>query len=237
MYFRNSVLDNTTDMKVKRISICGMLLFMLAYSVKSPAQEDTLKQAGYVYDHFISGIVLLKNGNRESAPLNYDANQQAIAFQQDKQFMTLTNVDDVDTVYIESAKFIPVKGLFYQLLNEPSSSSILLASYYCKPHPVTASVDHNGTSTQNKNVVSSNVSDAYLNRRYKGDFYMDFQKEYWLKIKGAFFRVTNEKQIRKTFPEKSDNIHAFVEQNKIDFKKEDDLLRLIQYCENTTSKN
>jgi len=225
-------------MKTKNISICGILILLpFIYSVKSFAQGDTLKQAGYVYDHFVSGIVLLKNGNRESAPLNYDANQQAIAFQQDKQLMTLTNVNDVDTVYIESAKFIPVKGVFYQLLSEPSSKSLLLASYYCKPHPVTATVDHNGTTTQNKNIVSGNVSDAYLNRRYKGDFYMEFQKEYWLKIKDAFFRVTSEKQIRKTFPEKSDAIHLFIEQNKIDFKKEDDLLRLITYCENETSRN
>lgn len=193
--------------------------------------------SGYLYSAFIKGIVLLKNGNRENAPLNYDANQQAIAFQQSNQFMTLTNVDDVDTVYIENAKFIPIKGIFYQLLNEHSSKSVLLASYYCKPHPVTATVDHNGTTTQNKNIVSGNVSDAYLNRRYKGDFYMEFQKEYWLKIKDAFFRVTSEKQIRKTFPEKSDAIHLFIEQNKIDFKKEDDLLKLITYCENETSRN
>jgi len=205
------------------------LVVLLCITINSFSQSvnDTLSQNGYVFDRFIPGIVLLKNGNRENAPLNYDANAQAIAYIQDGQIMTLTNISDVDTVYIQEKEFIALKDKFYEIIIQ---TPLLLANYTCKPHPLTSTVDHNGTSLQNNDQVSGNISGAYINRKYKGNSYMEFQKEYSVKIKNALYKVNNEKQFRKAFPEKSDAIHEFVQTNKIDLNKEQEVIKLINFC-------
>lgn len=216
-------------MKTICLITLGLCLHQICYSQTA---NDSILQLGYVYDHFVPGRVLLKNGTLETAELNYDANNQGIAFISQGQFMTLTNINDIDTVYIESAKFVPIKGVFFEIINASASSETLFASYSCKSKPVTASVDHNGTSNQNKSQVSGNISDMYVNKRYKGNFLMEFQKEYLLQIKSTIYKANNEKQIRKIFPEKSDAIHAFIEENKIDFKKQEDVIKLIKFCNN-----
>jgi hypothetical protein len=202
----------------------------LSFTLSSQAQKDTnkLQRAGYLFEHFINGSVLLKSGGLEQAPLNYNAEKQGIAFEKGGQYLDLVGLETIDTVYVESKKFIPVNGIFYEMIcNSPFE---LYATYTCKPLPVTATAEHDRTVRKENNQVSNTVSDVYVTRQYRGDYVMEFRKHYWLKRYRDFYKVNTEKQVIKLFPKREAAIRAYLSENKTGFNNEDDLVKLLRFC-------
>ncbi len=210
-----------------RKAILYLLALFPLYQYGQPASSST-QPATYLLEHFMDGSVLLKTGAIQPASLNYDANDQSIVFRQNDQYMILTGLDNIDTVYIGDRKFIPAEDKFYEVIT--STPIAFLISYTCKPHPIVANTDHNGTSRQDDNRISNNVSDVYLTRRYEGHFEMEFQKRYWLRRGHTFYKANNENQIAKIFPAKADSIKIFIASNKINLNNQEDVARLIRYC-------
>ena len=189
---------------------------------------DSLQPKTCLFDHFTLGAVLEKNGTTHEALLNYDADNQSVLFKQDHQNMILTGLDNVDTVYIGEKKFIPAEDKFYAVAT--TTEIALLVSYTYKSTPVVAQTDHNGTSRQNSGMVSSNVSEAYLNRRFQGQYAIEFLPRFWLKRGHSLYKANNEKQIAKIFAAKETAINEFVKTNKTDFTLEKDVIDLIIFC-------
>jgi hypothetical protein len=184
--------------------------------------------SNYLFDHFISGSVKMKSGAIENATLNYNVEDQSIVFQQNGQNLTLTNLDDIDTVYIEGKKFIPALDKFYEVLN-PSKIG-LFALYIGKLKPMEATTDHNGTSKQLSNAVSNTASNVYVSRNYKGNYDLKVETHYWLRRGNSFYKGDTEKQIAKVFPKKSEIIPTFIEENHIDLTQPSDMIKLIEFC-------
>jgi hypothetical protein len=205
--------------------LAGVLLLpVLSLAQSSP---DSLKRNGYLYERFIDGAVLMHSGALEHAPLNYDVNQQAIVFEKDGQYLTLTGLEAVDTIYIDTQKFIPVNNHVYEVaVHAPVS---LLIAYTGKVHSASATTEHSGTVRRNTNAVSNTVSDAYLTRRYRGDFTTSVQKQFWLKS-DRLYKAFNEKQVEKVFPGKEAAIRDFVKANAINWDKEEDMIKLVEFC-------
>jgi len=53
---------------------------------------------------------------------------------------------------------------------------------------------------------------------------------YFLIADSAEFNKANKTAFIKVFPEKEEDIRAYLKQNKIDFNKEADLEKLFQFC-------
>jgi hypothetical protein len=207
------------------------LFFLSNFSVfsgQSQKNADSLQSRTCLFDHFTLGAVLEKNGTTHEALLNYDADNQSVLFKQDHQNMILTGLDNVDTVYIGEKKFIPAEDKFYAVAT--TTEIALLVSYTYKSTPVVAQTDHNGTSRQNSGVVSSNVSETYLNRRFQGQYTIEFLPRFWLKRGHSLYKANNEKQIAKIFAARETAINEFVKTNKTDFTMEKDVAALIQFC-------
>src|SRR5882762_7578841 len=178
------------------------LVTVIPFSHYGQSASNHSQPSTYVFDHFIDGTVLLKTGAIEPASLNYDADNQSIIYTQTGQYMILTGLEKIDTVYIQEKKFIPAEDKFYEVGTYTPIG--LFISYTYKTHPVVANADHNGTSRQTNNQVSNNVSDAYTTRRYEGRFDVEFQKQYWLRRGHSFYKANTETQITKVFPAKAD---------------------------------
>ena len=213
-----------------KLNAISFLLAAGMFSLPGQAQQGTtnLQRSAYLFDHFINGCVLLKSGGVEQAPLNYNADKQGIAFEKGGQYFDLVGLETIDTVYVESKKFIPVNGIFYEVIrNGPFE---LYATYTCKPLPVTATAEHDRTVRKENNQVSNTVSDVYVTRQYRGDYVMEFRKHYWLKRYRDFYKVNTEKQVIKLFPKREAAIRAYVSENKTAFNNEDDLVKLLLFC-------
>lgn len=217
-------------MRKSLIYAASLLLCPLA----SFSQQNELQQNGYVYANFVDGRVLLKNGSVEEVALNYNSNNQDIAFMKDGQQMMLTNFDDIDTIYLDGKKFVPVEEKFYYVSS--ANKFPLLVSYVNKPHSQTTTTDHNGTGTQSTNTVSNTISDQYTNRRFQGKHFIELSKNFWVSRSHSLDKANTEKQFVKIFPEKEDEIKTYVSANSIDFSKEEDMMKLVDYVSTIIKK-
>ena len=215
-----------------KISCIGITIlhfpFILSTFSAQSQNTDTTQPKTCLFDHFMPGVVLEKNGTTHEALLNYNADGQSILFKQDHQNMILTGLDNLDTVYIGEEKFVPAEDKFYAVAT--TTEIALLISYTFRTTPISAQTDHNGTSRQNGTMISNNVSETYLNRRFQGQYAVGFIPRFWLKRGHSLYKANNEKQIAKIFPARETAIAGFVKDNKTDFNLEKDVAALVLFC-------
>lgn len=181
--------------------------------------------------NFVEGKVLFKSGIAQSASLNYEADNATIAYQQDGEILIITNPQDIDTVYIEEKKFVPVHEKFYEVIASTNSAS-LFALYTCKKRLIEATVDHNGMSKKSSVQVSNNLSGAYINRRFQPEYEIEFHKYFLLRLLGqnTIIKANTAKAFIKVFPSKEAAIVQYSKVNKINFEDESDILKLLDLC-------
>jgi hypothetical protein len=177
----------------------------------------------------------MKSGAIEKAPLNYNTDNQSIVFIKENQYMTLTRLETIDTIYIDDKKFVPVKETIYEIVT-PSEEIPLFVNYTNKIRPIVATVDHNGGSKQAGAQVSNTVSDTYVNRTFRGNYSVEFIRHFLLKKRYSFYKISNEKQVIKVFPESETAIRQFIAENQTNFSSLPDLVNLVIFCNEQNKK-
>ena len=203
------------------------LAFLFPY-LSNGQTKDSINQNKYLFDHFTNGTVRYKTGMTEQASLNYNTDDQTVAFERNSQFLTITNPDDIDTIYIENKKLIPAIDKFYEVLTNSKIS--LFATYTNKKRPIVAGTDHSGTSKRVANGVSNTVTDYYTERNFNQDYSLEIHRHFWLRRGNTFYKADTEKQIANVFHGKEDAISTFIKENKINLKEPADMAKLINFC-------
>ena len=209
--------------------LLAIIIIIAPFFSYTQSLKDSVQLRILLFNKFINGIVLLKSGAIEKAPLNYNTDNQNIVFIKDDQYLTLTGLETVDTIYIDDKKMVPVKKAIYEIAT-PSLLIPLFVSYTNKIEPLVATVDHNGNSKQVSSQVSNTVSDTYMSRTFKGNHTVRFVRHFWLKKENTLNRVSNEKQLLKVFPDKEISIRKFILDNKINFSSLPDMINLVNFC-------
>lgn len=191
--------------------------------------RDSAQLRALLFNRFIDGAVLMKSGAVEKAKLNYNTDNQSIVFIKDNQYMILTGLESVDTIYIDDKKFVPIKEAVYEVVT-PLEEIPLFVSYTNKIRPVVATVDHNGASRQASSQVSNTVSDTYVGRTFRGNYSVEFIRHFLLKKRFSFYKVNNEKQLLKVFPEHETAIRKYIYDNQTNFSSLPDLINLVAFC-------
>ena len=195
---------------------------------------DSSWQKTFLFEEFPQSTVLLKTGVKEQARVNYSMENQQIYFIDGSSYMMLTNLRDIDTIYIQDRKFVPAGDIFYEAA--PTNGQVaLFITYTYKQRPIVATTDYNGTSRKDNNKVSNTVvSSVYVTRPYKGQFVTEILPHYWLKKGNDLYKANSEKQIVKVFPDKEAAIKAYVSENHVDFNTPNTVAGLVAFC--NTSK-
>ncbi|HKO80029.1 MAG TPA: hypothetical protein VJU78_06535 [Chitinophagaceae bacterium] len=212
-------------------------LFTLSSSVLihcfvfSQSVGDSINFKVLLFEHFIDGTVLLKNGQSEQVPLNYNMDKQNIVFIKDDKYLIISDVTLVDTVYIQDKKFITDGNVFYELIS-PGSVLSLFVTYSAKIRPIVATVEKTGFERKSSAEVSNAVSDVYTGRTFKGKYTVDVIRHYWVsKNKMTFYKANSEKQFMRAFPSKfSETIRDYIRVNAIRFRDNNELIALVKYC-------
>ncbi|MBS1601798.1 MAG: hypothetical protein JST42_03960 [Bacteroidetes bacterium] len=202
---------------------------LTALSSQAQPSGDTTTPRTCLFSRFREGTVLQKDGTVASTLLNYNTENQTFLFKQNGQTMVLTNLDNIDTIYIGEKKFIPAEDKFY--LVATTTEFPLLISYTYKPTPLQAQAEHTGTTRRASNVVSNNVSEAYVNRRFQGQYEVEFIPQFWLRRGHSLYKANTEKQIIRALPQKEALISEYIRNNKPDLRLEKDVTDLILSCE------
>lgn len=212
------------------VRYCMILLFYVP--LLSVAQVVSIEKTVLntcLFEHFLKGKVYLKNGSVQEVELNYETEDNSIVFKNHGQTLTLTNLTDIDSVFIAGRKFVPVDKKVYEVLS--TNAIELLASYINKRRPVVASPDHEGTRRGASNAANNSVAPAYVSRPFQSNSVVDIYAQFWLKRGNSLYKANNEKQLLKVFPMKNgDAIKQYINDQKINFDKQEDLVKLVAYC-------
>ena len=104
----------------------------------------------YYFKDFGDGIVYLKNGTQSEARLNYQMQDQAIAYiDENGKHLILDKLEAVDSVQISGFLYIPVSGKFFEKLTDVSP--MLLLSMHGKAKPQSAALAVTDIKTLSKN--------------------------------------------------------------------------------------
>ena len=81
------------------------LLLLLSISISLHAQE-TVNLSHYVFPDFQPGVVLLKNGVRNNAKLNYNAASEEMVFDENGKMLAIGDavLPQIDTVFVSTSR-------------------------------------------------------------------------------------------------------------------------------------
>jgi hypothetical protein len=215
--------------RIERSLSAGTIILLFSiYSVSG--QKSNVVSPHYLLPEFTKGKVLLKSGTPRELKMNYNIITEEIIFEYPGKYLALTNIETIDTVFILGRKFIPSGKIFLELLVKSRNS--LFAKYTCTITPPGKPSGYGGTSqTSSITVVDQLFSEG---RAYEMELPSDYgvspNTEYLLFMNGKFIRINNLKQVIKAFPEKESQIKEYGKNRKTDFKKQDDVISLIAFC-------
>ncbi len=213
---------------VRSLSLGSIILLFSIYSVSG--QKGKVISPHYLLPEFTKGTVLLKAGAPRELKMNYNIITEEMIFEYPGKYLALTNIETIDTVFILNRKFIPSGKIFHELL--VNGRVPLFAKYTCTITPPGKPSGYGGTSqTSSITVVDQLFSKG---RAYEMELPADYvvvpNTEYLLFKNGNFIRIYNIKQVIKAFPEKGSQIKEYNKKSKTDFKKQDDVISLIAFC-------
>jgi hypothetical protein len=209
-----------------------LLLVNLVLSDVTHAQSvnDSINAKPLLFESFLTGAVLMKSGQVEKAPLNYNTDDQSIVFIKNGKYMVIDDLDKIDTVYLQHKKFVPVNNSMYQVVTD-NGEVTLLVSYSNRIKPLVATTDHAGSSKKDISQVSNTVTDVYTNKLYRGNYLVEIKKTYWFKKNDKLYKVSPKKQFVNSFPSQARlAVEKYIADNKVNFAYEPDLVDLVDYC-------
>jgi len=213
--------------KNKLLSIKILLLFF-AFVITANAQneDENLMPPHYVFSQFTKGVVKLKDGRIETPMLNYNKLTEEVIFINNGQNLSLTRLETIDTVTIQSRKFIPVGKVFYELLlNAPVS---LFIQHKSRMQMVGSEVGYGGTSqvSSTTRITSMSSSGLVYNLKLPDECTVNDDSHIWVRKDNQFYPADNERDVKKIFPEKEAVVKLFFKSNKLKLKNIDDSKKL-----------
>lgn len=194
------------------------------------AQTDSLANLPqFLYPNFTKSIVKFKTGASITAILNYNTVTEKMTFYQNGALMTLKKPETVDTIFLQNAKFVFNENVFYEvLLNAPVSLFIQHKSDLTSPGKPAAY----GTpsETAGSTAISKLYNDKTYNLKLTENFKVIPSPVYWIRVNNVMQRFVSERQFLKIFPTKEDEIKKFIKKYNISVKKQNDLIKLVTYC-------
>ncbi len=213
----------------------SILLFSLVsvcFSVN--AQMRTKEIYHYILPEFAKGSVLMKDGTKNSALLNYNAATEEMIFDQKGEklaFAELT-LNQLDTVFIQDRKFILLdKKKFAEVIHQDGYK--LLVQYKCRVIPPGKPAPFGGTSqTSSATTYSSWIGDGQI---YQLDLPDDFKVNssviYWLDNGEGLKSFSSMGQLKKFYNKQKSLYNKYTKENKVDFKDTEAIAALIHYME------
>lgn len=182
-----------------------------------------------LFDKYTKGTVLMKNKARTNAELNFDAANNNMMFKQNGEEMILTNVNQIDTVYIGDRKFTPIKKVYLEAIPTKHGDIYvhwnLINTYKGKKGAY-------GMTTQAKveSINTAEYTTGVYENQYVDVYELSNNNEYYLFKGEKPIIVKDERSLLKQFPEEKEKIKEYIKEQDIDFTQVDKVLKLLEFC-------
>lgn len=184
----------------------------------------------FVLDRFRDATILYKNKKETRTKLNYNkAMEEMIYVSDDGKNMALYPINQIDTIYFDGRKFVPVEKRFYEvLLND--KQYVLYASYRCRMSVRAQNIGYGSSSTTSVENISSlnaegEVYQFKLPENYKSDPYVVY---YIVKDGVELDKFSKVKELTRIFSDHKKEISSFIKQHKIKNNPED-IVQTLQF--------
>jgi hypothetical protein len=209
------------------VLITVLCIITIQLTAQTSSDENYLQ---YLFPGFTKSIVKIKTGLSYYAVLNYNTVTEKMVFKQDSILLDMANIKAIDTIFLQSRKFVPVNQVFYEvLLNAPISLFIQHKSDLIPP----GSPSGYGSTSQTtaiKNFSSLSLNSQTYNLKLPSDFTINPIPVYWIRKDNTMFSFLNKRQFLKIFPGKNNEIEMFIKQNHLKIENRDDLIELVNFC-------
>lgn len=172
----------------------------------------------------------MKSGKTFSTVLNYNMVDEEMVFDQNGVYMVLDKPNEIDTVFLQNRKFIPVEKAFHEVLVTGSVS--LYIQHKCRWSAVASKSAYGMTSQTNaSNAVSTMHSGNQVrNLEVPDNLTVSPANIYWIKIKNEMHKFTSERQLLKLLPEIENDLKDYLKKNKLNLRKKEDVFQIGLFC-------
>jgi hypothetical protein len=215
---------------IRKIAI--LMIVFLFTEIHVTAQTDTLANlAQFLLPHFDTAVIKLKTGVSLAAIMNYNTLTEKMTFYQNGTLMDLNKPETVDTIYLQEKKFVFIEKAFYEVLvNAP------VALFIQHRSDLISSGRPAGYGTTSQTIGPTSISTLYssnnksYNLKLPENYKVTPSPVNWIRKNNIMYRFQTERQFLKIFSAKEDEIKQFIDKFKLDLKKKDDLIRLVNHC-------
>ena len=195
------------------------------------AQQGIVETSHYIFPEFCEGIVLMKSGEKNEAPLNYNSLSEQMIFEKKGMKLAIgdNQLNKVDTVFIKDRKFIVMNNKFVEVIY--CSSWAMFAEHKCNLEEQGTSVGYGGTSqTSAAKSTSALITDSRvvyeleLPEQFKVSPYII----YWLNMDGELHSFANMKELKKLFDHNKEQLKKYTRENRVKFHDQESLIELVE---------
>lgn len=216
-------------MKYKLIPLS--LILLMSFFLQ--AQQQIKEISHYIFPEFRSGTVLMKNGTKNSAMLNYNAAAEEMVFNQNGQVLALAEIvlSQLDTVFISERKFVILNSRFAEVINQNGYK--LFVQHKCRIIPPGKPAAYGGTSQISSTTsYSSWMGDGKVYQlQLPDDYKVNPYEVYWLDNGSGFKSFSSISQIMRFYNKKRALYNKYTKENKVDFKDQKSITELIHFME------
>ena len=207
------------------------LLIFIAFANPCFSQSKIINVSHYLFPEFTKGTVLMKSGVRNETNLNYNSLTEEMIFENNGTKLALSNIDEIDTVYINERIFFLLNKKFIELIY--NSKYALYAEHKCKLMDPGKPAAYGGTSqTSATDSYSSFVSGGMVYElSLPDDYKTNPYTEYWLKKDGRLTKFINLRQLSKLFSTKEVEFKDFVKKHDLKWNNQSEIIELIKFLE------
>jgi hypothetical protein len=190
----------------------------------------------FLFPGFTKGVVIMKSGSSFSSFLNYNMVDERMVTELNGVYRYATNIQNIDTIFLEYKKFVPVDKAFYEVLvSGPVTFFLQNKSRYT---PTGSSVGYGAKSSSIGPTKSRRYELTSVVYQYQDVVYIDLPPNVtvtpasvnWVRMNNKMERFITERQLLKIFPEKKTQLKEFIKKEKLDLKVQEDLIKLGNYC-------
>lgn len=194
-------------------------------------QVKVLEVTHYIFPEFTKGTVLMKTGVKNEALLNYNSLTEEMIFDTKGKKLAMTQLEQVDTVYISNHKFFVQNKKFVELLHK--SKYELYVEHKCnvkdpgKPSAYGGTSQTSATTTYSSYLSGGQVYELKLPEGVETKPYTEF----WFKKDGKTNKFLSIRQLMKYFEDKEDAFKEFVKANNVKYENQESVVALVKFME------
>lgn len=208
---------------------CTAILFSII--VSASAQTELPKNLpNFLFPEFSRATIKLKAGNEYAATINYNLVDEEMVFLQGDTYMVLSDPLEIDTITTGGRIFVPFSKGFYELIYH--DSLMVFMQHKSNVEPVGKPGAY-GTTSQtstgyHRQLLYGPIGSVKLS--LPDNLKVTADDQYWVTKNKEMEKFYNKKQFLKIFKDKEQELNKYFNAQKVDFKKQEDVVKLVDYC-------